>query len=358
MDPRYFEEDAVAAPRSPRWPIVLAVVVLLIGVAVLLLWPVKVPFYAMSPGPVEEVSDLVTIAGETTFDSEGELYLLTVGLREVNMFEWVEAQFDSETDLIEREKIRPSGVTQEEVTRRNLESMDNSIDAAVFVALGYLGYDVQFVGEGALVLEVVEDTPAEGALEHGDVVDDVAGTAVSTAEEAAEVIRSFGVGDTISLSGTRGDEEFSVEVTLAPHPEIEGSPMVGVVFDTANLQLDMPVDIDIDSRNIGGPSAGMMYALTVIDLLTEGDLTKGHRVAGTGTIGLDGTVGAIGGVRQKVFAASGIGASHVFVPVSNYEDALTAGDDEIEIIPVETLQDALDYLDALDPAPSAVAAGN
>jgi PDZ domain-containing protein len=357
MDPRHFEDIDQPVWRTPRWPIILAIAVVAVGVTVLLLWPVKVPYFAMSPGPVEEVADLIVIADEATFASDGELYLLTVGLREVNMFEWVEAQFDRETDLIEREKIRPSGVTQEEVTRRNLESMNESIDTAVFVALASLGYDVGFVGEGAEVLEVVTDSPAEGNLEAGDVVTSVAGRAVSTAEEAAEVIRSFGIGDTITLAGSRGDGEFSTEIELAAHPDVVGSPMVGVVFDTANLELDLPIDVEIDSRNIGGPSAGMMYALTIIDLLTEGDLTKGHRIAGTGTIRFDGTVGPIGGVRQKVFAARGIGAEFVFVPVDNYPDALTAASEDIEIVQVATLQDALDFLDALEPAPSAVASG-
>ena len=111
----------------------------------------------MSPGPVEEVSGLVSIADEPTYGSDGDLYLLTVGLREVNVFEWVEAHFDSEIDLIESERIRPSGTTPEQVTRRNLESMNESIDTAIFVALARLGYEVGFSGEGAEVLQVVEE---------------------------------------------------------------------------------------------------------------------------------------------------------------------------------------------------------
>ena len=133
--------------------------------------------------------------------------------------------------------------------------------------------------------------------------------------------------------------------------------MVGVVFDTVNLSLDLPVDVQVDSQNIGGPSAGLTYALTVIDLLTADDLTKGHVIAATGTIRFDGTVGAIGGVRQKVYAARAIGAEIVFVPTNNYDDALTAAGDEIEIVSVATLQDALDRLDELSPASLVAASG-
>ena len=133
--------------------------------------------------------------------------------------------------------------------------------------------------------------------------------------------------------------------------------MVGVVFDTINLALNLPIGVEVDSRNIGGPSAGMTYALTLIDLLTPEDLTKGHVIAGTGTIRFDETVGAIGGVRQKVYAARAIGAQIMFVPTANLEAALSAQGDDIEIVAVETLQDALDYLGSLEPAASVAASG-
>ena len=344
--------------RGPRWPYALAIGFLVAGLFVLAFWPVKLPYFAMSPGPVEAVTDLVSVSDAETFESEGEIYLLTVGLREVNAFEWFEAQFfDSRVDLVAREVIRPPGVSQEEVTRSNLAAMDESIDTAIFVALGRLGYDVGFLGEGVEVLQVVEDTPADGVLEVGDRFFVVAGTDVQTSDQAAAVIRSFAVGDTITLGGTRGGEPFDAEITLVAHPDIEGAPMVGVVFDTVNLTLDLPVNVTVDSRNIGGPSAGMTYALTLIDLLTADDLTKGHVIAGTGTIRFDETVGPIGGVRQKVFAARAVGAEVVFVPTANYEDALTAGGDGIEIVPVAVLQDALDHLAGLEQVSLVAAAG-
>jgi PDZ domain-containing protein len=312
----------------------------------------------MSPGPVEEVEDLFTIAEEVEiYDLNGNLFLLTVGLREVNVFEYVEAQFDSEVDLIDRDVIRPPGVTQEEVTRTNLQAMDESIDTAIFVALSRLGYDVGFDGDGVVVLETVADSPAEGTLLEGDEIDLIEGQAVATDGEAAELIRSYDVGDTITLSGTRDGEDLEVEITLIQHPELENAPMVGVLFDTQNLRMVLPVDVRVDSRNIGGPSAGMMYALTLIDLLTEEDLTKGYLIAGTGTIRFDETVGAIGGIRQKVYGARGVGADIIFVPEANYEDALTAADDDIEVVAVGTLGDAVEYLEELEPAPGAVASG-
>ncbi|MBP1633239.1 MAG: hypothetical protein H6Q11_1527 [Acidobacteria bacterium] len=342
--------------RFPRWPFVLVGLALLTGAAVVALWPLKVPYFALSPGPVEEVADLVSVEDVPTYTTNGDLFLLTVGLREVNVFEYLEAQFDPRVDLVARDVIRPPGVTQEQATRTNLEDMDQSIDAAVYVALTRLGYEVGFTGDGVSVVQVAEGTPAEGVLQVGDVITHIAGRPVITADDAGVVIRSFQIGDTVNLSGTRAGEPLSVDITLVAHPDLEGAPMVGVVLDTVNLGLDLPIDLEIDSRNIGGPSAGMMYAITVLDLLTPEDLAKGHRIAGTGTIHIDETVGAIGGVRQKVFAARSVGAEYIIVPTDNYPDALTAAGDGIEIVAVATLQDALDFLDSLQPVGGVVAA--
>ena len=317
--------------RTPRWPFVLMASFLATGLIVLLLWPVKLPYYAMSPGPVEDVTDLITVTDAATYSSDGSFYLLTVGLREVNAFEWFEARYlDPRVDLLDRDVVRPPGISQEQITRSNLQAMDESIDTAIYVALERLGYDVTFVGEGVEVLQVVDDTPAAGVIEVGDRFDVIDGVAIATADQAAELIRSRAIGDTVVLTGTRGEEPLSVEIILAAHPDVEGAPMVGVVFETVNLALD---------------------------LLTPGDLTKGPVIAGTGTIRFDETVGAIGGVRQKVFAARAIGVEIIFVPQDNYADALTAAGDGVEIVPVTTLQEALDYLEALEPVPAAVAAG-
>jgi PDZ domain-containing protein len=189
------------------------------------------------------------------------------------------------------------------------------------------------------------------------VITSIDGQPVQTADEAAELIRGHAVGDVLHIAGDRDDGTFEADIALMPHPDLEGSPMLGVALDTADLELLFPIDVAIDSRNIGGPSAGMMYALTVLNLMTEGDLTGGHRIAGTGTIRFDETVGPIGGVRQKVYAARGIGAEYVLVPADNYEDALTAAGDEIQVVSVTSLQDALDFLGTLEPLPPVLATG-
>src|SRR4030065_2256654 len=131
MDP--FEQEpapAIERRRFPRWPFALVATALLTGAAVLALWPLKVPYYAMSPGPVEEVAGLVTVSAVPVYSTNGDLFLLTVGLREVNIFEYLEAQVDPRVDLVGREVIRPAGTTPEEVTRRHPEAMAPALEAA------------------------------------------------------------------------------------------------------------------------------------------------------------------------------------------------------------------------------------
>ncbi len=348
------------APRrpSPRWPYVLVAAFLAIGLLVVVAWPIKLPYYAMSPGPVESVADLVTIKDVPRYDSQGTFYLLTVSLRgEVNPFEWFEARYvDKKVDLIPSDVIRPPGVTQEEVTRTNQQAMNNSIDSAIYVALNRLGYQVSFKGDGVRITSVVDGVPAVGVLQPGDIITTIQGQPVQTVDEASARIKEFAVGDVITLEGTRDGEPLTADVQLVPHPDVPGAAMVGVTLETVNLSLDMPIDVSVDPGNIGGPSAGLEFTLTVLDLLTPGDLTKGHVIAGTGTMSFDETVGAIGGIRQKVYGARSVGAEVIFVPRDNYADALTATDGQIVVVPVDTLQDALDYLDALAPAPATVAA--
>ena len=136
-------------------------------------------------------------------------------------------------------------------------------------------------------------------------------------------------------------------VTLAGHTQDEGRPMVGFGPATHNPEFAFPIEIDIDSSNIGGPSAGMMYTLAIINVLSEEDITGGFRIAGTGTISTNGDVGPIGGVRQKVVGATLSGAQYILIPEANYEEALTAEIEGAEIVAVGTIDDALAFLATL-----------
>ena len=354
----------VAPLKLPKWPFVLAGILLLLGAATAVLWPFNVPYYALSPGPVNDTSDFVMVADAP--EEDGDLFFLTVSLREINALEYVAALVDSEVDLRPRDNIRPAGVTSEDLRLQNLEMMETSKDNAIYVALTRLGYDVTFDGSGAVVSTLLDGSPATGLLEVGDLIVAVDGEPVEFSSEAAEKVGGHAPGDVVALTVERTDEAgevetFTTDITLAPYrfesedgsiEEDDDRGMVGLLLLNGPTTVEFPLDIDIDSQNIGGPSAGLMFTLEVMNQLTDGALTKGHRVAGTGTISADGEVGAIGGVRQKVFAAREIGAEYVLVPAGNYADALTASGDDIEVVSVATVEDALDFFEDLDPATS------
>ena len=339
-------QQRVPAP-FPRWPAFALVAFVFLAGAIIAAWQVSVPYYALSPGPVEEIANLIDIEDSDIYALNGDLYMLTVSLQEVNAFEYAQGWLDPSVDLVGREAIRPRDVSPEEHREANRQSMEDSKDTAISVALKYLGYEVTDAGEGVLVTSVLENTPADGVLEPGDVIVEVDGTPVFIRDDGVNAITANEIGDTIPLKVDRNGELLDLEVTLIEHTQQPGSPMVGFTPDTYNRTLVLPVDVDIDTQNIGGPSAGMMYTLTIIDLLTEEDLTGGRIVAGTGTISSDGTVGAIGGVRQKVVAAQAAGADVILVPEANFADALTVKDDGVEIYAITTIDDAVNVLGSL-----------
>ncbi|NNC40499.1 MAG: PDZ domain-containing protein [Acidimicrobiia bacterium] len=345
-----FIGGTVEQPRRPRWPwAVIAVFLLMIGLTVAA-WNVSLPYFAMSPGPLYDVADFVILGEGEPEQSDGDLYMLTVVLQEVNIFEYALGALDPAIDLVERNRIRPDDISREEQREINLRSMDESKTTAILVALEELGYETTITGEGLEVASLLEGVPAAEVLEQGDVIIAVEGAEVRIAPDGIAEITSYEIGDTITLTIERGEEVLDVDVLLIEHTDFADRPMVGFMAETHNPSFELPIDVDIDSQNIGGPSAGLMYTLAVIDALNGTDLTQGWRIAGTGTIRSDGTIGAIGGIKQKVVAAQEAGAQYVFVPMSNFEDATTVVDDDVELVAVESLDEALEFLSNLPNA--------
>jgi PDZ domain-containing protein len=351
------------ASKIPKWPFVLGAVFLLIGITIsaILIWPIQVPYYAFSPGPAYDVDEFIEVANES--ESDGELYFLTVSLREINALEWLQAQLDPRVDLAPRENVRPAGVSQEELQQQNRDLMDTSKQNAIFVALTELGYEVTYEAEGAGISSIIEGSAADGLLQVGDVIVGVDSQPVEFSADAVELIGGHPPGTTIRLEIDRPTDEsgenyerLQLDLILGPFRAVDENGdliedldrgMVGVLLATHNLNTIFPIDVQIDSRNVGGPSAGLMFTLEIIDSLRDDDITRGARIAGTGTIQPDGTVGPIGGIVQKVYGAIDIGAEYMLVPAGNFDDAITAAGDDIELVRVETLADALAFLETL-----------
>ncbi len=351
-------------PRRRRWPLVVLLVVLLAAVTVMVARSVTLSYYRVSPGPVEDVTTYVSVPGDGN-EVAGDLLFLTVLVEQVDALGYLDALFDPKVDLRPREVIRPPGVSQEELNEANAALMQDSIDRAIFVALTELGYDALLTGEGAVVLGIVEESPAVGLLRQGDIIVSIDDNPIRLAGDAVAEVGRARPGDRVVLTVMRVQEgvddssEIRIPVVLGVNPDDDARGFIGVFLDTHNVQAEYPVDVRIDARNIGGPSAGLMYTLEIMNLLTEGDLTKGRVIAGTGTIEFDGEIGSIGGIKQKVYAAIDAGAEYVLVPRGNYEDARRAAGDDIAVVPVDALTDALAFLNSLEPATvGAAAAGS
>lgn len=340
-------EPKSSSVRRPRWAAVVAWALLLGAGLAVASWNLHLPFYAYSSGPVGDALNSVKVSDVATYDSEGELMMLTVSSQEVNPFEALVAGLDPDVDLVPREAVRPPDESVEEFVARNRATMDLSRETAITLALTRLGFEVVTRSDGVLVAELVEGAPAASVLQVDDVITAVEGEAVELADQIGPIVTGHQVGDVIAIRVNRGTEVLDLEVTLTGREDDPAVPMIGISAVALNPRFEYPFPIDIDAGLVGGPSAGLMYTLAVMELLGPDDLTHGRVVAGTGTIDSAGNVGAIGGVRQKVVAAEAAGAEVMLIPASNLEEALTARRHGMELIPVATLDEALGALAAL-----------
>ncbi len=345
-DPIVVGDRHEMAPPSGRRTAVVAVVV---AVVVIVIWRAltwQLDYFAFSPGSATPTNGLVAVEGTEPFPPEGDLFFTTVSSRTVTVLDWIGAQFDPAVELRSRDEVL-GGRSNEERREQNQAAMLSSQDVAEVVALRHLGFDVvDFVG--AMVVAVGEDTAAEGVLEVGDVVIEADGVAITTQIELVEAVQALAPGDQLDLALRDPDGGEPEQVTVALGESEEGQALLGVSIVTDWEQVaDPPVDVEIDAGTVGGPSAGLAWTLTILDLLTPGELTGNNSVAVTGTMELDGTVGPIGGVVQKTYAVREQGIDVFIVPELDAEAARSAAGDDVQIFGVENLEEALAALDEL-----------
>ena len=338
--------------RWPRWAVpVVVVVLLLLGAAQL-----NLPYYALAPGDARQVNDLIRVPDDRGFPPQGRVLLSTVSLSQVNALQALRRWLDREIDVLPEDQVL--GTTRrDDFTKQNLQLMDDSKQSAVVVALRRLGYQVAEHGKGALLVQIEEGSPASGRLAQGEVIVGVDGRPASLSQEVVSGIRSHKVGESVRLDVVAVDGGTRVEeIVLAQRPgSAEG--FLGVVLRTKEQKFDYPFEVVIDSGTIGGPSAGLAFTLGVIDGLSVGELTGGKRVAATGTIELDGTVGDVGGVVQKTAAVRSAGADVFLVPAGEYDEAVAHAGRRLEIVKVSTLDDAIAALARLGGDVSALGRG-
>lgn len=218
--------------------------------------------------------------------------------------------------------------------------MGSSQESAIAAALTELDIPVESV---LTIAGVIDDTPADGVLEEGDELLSADGIPVAEVDELREVLLAAGVGTEVELGIRRGSEELAVGVTPVAS-EADGSPVIGVY---AAPEYEFPIDVRIQLENVGGPSAGMMFALGIYDKLTPGELTGDQHIAGTGTIDGSGEVGAIGGIVQKMYGASGAGADWFLAPAANCSEVVGHIPSGLEVFAVATLDEAIATVEAI-----------
>ena len=304
-----------------------------------------VPYVVLSAGPTvntlgsQDGKEVIKIKGTPTSTSRGQLRLTTVSVRpETDLLSALWAWFDDEEAVVPRELIYPPDQTEEQVEQRNEEDFQQSQSSAETAALRELGYPVQVT-----VTKVVAGGPSEGRLRTGDVLVSVDGKPVGTAGELTELIRARPAGTTLSIGYARGGSPGLARVTSRVGKEGD-PPRIGVEIDQRQPH---PFTLKIELDEIGGPSAGLMFALGIVDKVRPDDLTGGRIIAGTGTIDDRGRVGPIGGIPQKLVGARAAGASFFLTPADNCAEAADNAVPGLTLARVASLTDALNALDAV-----------
>ncbi|WP_243074593.1 S16 family serine protease [Microbacterium sp. SS28] len=356
-----FDENVTIAPAPRRrmtrsaligvWALAIAMVILLV------LTFLPTAYVIQRPGPVyntlgtatsadgEEVP-LIAVEGAETYPTDGALDLLTVQVvgnreRTPSWPELATAWFDPTRAVLPIDAIFPQGQTTEDREKESSALMVDSQKEATAAALTELGYDVV---SQISVHSLMDGSAATGVLQEGDVLLEADGEVLTSADQLREIVNAGG-GAAVELKIERDGAEQTVEVTPA-ESTVDGET-VWLLGIRLLSDFEFPIDVTIQIDNVGGPSAGMMFALGIIDTLTPGNLNGGENVAGTGTIASDGTVGPIGGIRQKMWGAVGAGADWFLAPASNCDEVVGHVPDGLRVFSVEDLDDSLAALEAI-----------
>lgn len=309
----------------------------------------RVPYVALGPGPTfntlgeDDGTPVIAITGRPTFPTDGHLDLTTVGVQSrLTLFGALRGWFDRDLAVVPREVVYPPGSTDEQVEQKNNELMRTSQGSATSAAARQLGFPVAEVS----VAEVTAGAPATGRLVVGDVLTTLDGAPLRDAAELRALIAKKQVGQAVQVGFRRDGRPGTVEIpTGASQGEGPTRPVIGVV--TQEKPLDAPFSVTISLEEVGGPSAGLMFTLGILDKLDEASLTGGKFIAGTGEISADGAVGPIGGITQKLIAAKAKGAVAFLVPADNCAEALRQPPEGLPLVEVATVADALAGLEAV-----------
>lgn len=335
----------------------LAVFAIIVALAVLLS-SYQLDAYITRPGGAYDLGPLVEVVGGDE-DDEGTLSLMTISLMKATPVLYAYAKFQDGYKVMSADRIRSPHESDEEYNVRQLKMMADSQVNALQVAFDVAGKPYEVENNGVYVMTVLNDGAADGILEPGDQVISVDGNKFNTQEEFIDYLAGQDKGQQVELIYVRDGREITDTVKLAPLPTDPDRIGIGIAF-VENKEIITDPKVTIDSEEIGGPSAGLMFTLEILNRLLEEDITKGYNIAGTGTMESDGTVGRIGGIDQKVIAADNQDIEIFFAPndttegakQSNYELAKKTAEKigtSMKVVPVKNIEEAMSYLENLQP---------
>jgi PDZ domain-containing protein len=307
-----------------------------------------VPYVALKPGPAYNTlgtvgsTKVISISGAPVHERDGQLDLTTVSVADhLSLFEALAGWLSPSDAVLPREIVFEPDQSEEETQQQNQQEMTESQDAATTAALTHLGYKGTTT---VYVASINKGFPADGKLKAGDELLSIDGTPVTSSAQLRKLVSGRSAGETVQVGYLRDGKKAVVTVGTVAAPDETKRPNVGAQLGT---RTEFPVKVDITLRDVGGPSAGLMFALGIIDKLGNESLTGGRNIAGTGEITVEGQVGAIGGIAQKMRGAKAVGATVFLSPAENCPEAKDTKPDGITLIKVATLKGALDALKVL-----------
>ncbi len=303
---------------------------------------VPLPYVTLAPGPATNVlgsvdgRPVLSIEGAPTYPTDGALDFTTVAFdggpgRKVTVYEVLAGWLSPDVDVVSESLYFPPDTTAEQVETENTAMMNESQVVAAATALRALGEDVPTT---VVVAGVTEGGPSAGRLEKGDQIVSVDGTRIATGNDVRDVVQPLPPGTDVEIVVRRDGAERTETVTTAAY---DGHSIIGVLL---GVDYDLPVTVTLNTGSVGGPSAGLMFSLAIYDALTPGPLTGGKRIAGTGTIEDDGTVGPISGIAQKMVGAHDAGARWFLAPAEECPATVGRVPDGMTVVRVSTFDDA------------------
>ena len=360
------EQETVIAPRQRNmwWALPLLTIVWLVTGALITSSLVKINYWEVAPGSAEEVAsrfsfDKNALSQVTRYKTSSPILFVTAYGSKLSALDALVGVLDPDVDVLNREE-KFGTITPSEQRRLGFQAMASAKQIAEYVALNRLGYDVS-IAYGKLIIErlVCEDAPRPLSaclqLNPGDTITAFDGIEIPTLSDLMPIIADYSPGDVIEVTITphKKSESVKKKIELMISPDDPDRTIIGV-WPADTRTVDLPFEVDIDTDSIGGPSAGLSFTLALLDELTAGELTGGVKVAATGTIDGDESVGAIGALRQKTVAVKASGATVFFVPSAQTPEELSAArrvaGSKLRIVPVANLGEALKVLEELGGA--------